>query len=53
MVVGFNHRPEDDQVDDIDFICEESDNPVAQKTPELTGWELVVFELADDDEPRP
>lgn len=40
------------QVDDIDFICEEPGNPAAQKTPELTGWELVVFELADEEEPR-
>jgi hypothetical protein len=37
-------------MDDTDFILEDDGPRGGQNTTELTGWELVVFELADEEE---
>jgi hypothetical protein len=37
-------------MDEIEFIRDDPAEAAARTATELTGWELVVFELADEEE---
>ena len=43
--------PRREELEDVEFFVRETaEDAVARTTTELTGWELVVFELADEEE---